>query len=279
MDNSEQHTNETIPWPVWLAVILLAGILGDASVRVFFSFWTGRLDGILWFYGFAGWSGHYLIHPGVKSRHEALKYFGVLTLMVLVTGILGATDSQSDERVIRAIVHRGEAAFILTLGAVCAVTWFGLRSSACDRYFDSAAPRITAHALVPLFIVFSLSSAYQHFSHYSESKYVQGMKPTIAQVFVRDSASALPLANIQMHSSQSALWGLDAYFRKKHQAFSGSTMIGKYQAAFVSIKTAIAEPMRLRFGSDGYEPAEVILQPGHEGRIELVLKPVAETKL
>lgn len=230
----------------------------------------------MWIIIFSGWSWHSLIQQGTKNRRETLRYFGVLTLIPLVTGIHGITSFESDERAIRTFIHHGEAVFILTFGAVCAVTWIGLKSPVCDRYFDSTAPRITAQILVPLFIVFSLSSAYQHFNHFSERKYVQSMKPTITQVFVRDSVSALPLGNIQMHSSQSAPFGLDDYFRKKHQAFSGSTMIDKYQAAFVSIKTAIAEPLMLRFGSDGYEPADVIIQPGHEGRIELALKPVAE---
>lgn len=276
MDNTEQHANETIPWPVWLAVVLLVGIIGEASTRVFFSPWIGWPDGISWVYAFAALSGHYLIRQGAKNRRETLRNFGVLTLIPLVTGIHGITSFESDERAIRTFIHHGEAVFILTFGAICAVTWIGLKSPACDRYFDSSAPKITAQVLVPLLIVFTLSSAFWHFSHYGEKKYVQGMKPTITQVFVCDSDSALPLGNIQMHSSQSALFGLDDFFRKKHQAFSGSTMIDKYQAAFVSIKTAIAEPLLLRFGSDGYGPADVIIQPGHEGRIELALKPAAE---
>jgi hypothetical protein len=43
----------------------------------------------------------------------------------------------------------------------------------------------------------------------------------------------------------------------------------------VGLKISIATPLTLRFGSDGYEPAEIVIQPGQEGRISMQLTPVA----
>jgi len=101
-------------------------------------------------------------------------------------------------------------------------------------------------------------------------------QPVIAEIILRDAVTQKPLSELRLMSSKDAPQGWNETFNKRHHAFCGSTMIGNHPTSFLKMKTAIAEPLKLRFGSDGYEPAEVIIQPGHEGRIELVLKPVAE---
>lgn len=278
MQNEEQPTNDTIPWPVWLVVAIMSSLLGETLARFFYSPWLGHgdSDGVFWSCAFAALLWHSLLEPKTRNRRDALHYLAVVALIPLVSGSLGFMNFEVDERAIRASKHQGEALFMLAFGAVCSVAWIGLRSSVCDRYFKFTTAKIHPHVLTSLILVFSLSSAHWQFRNYNEKKYAQEMKPTITQMFVRDIANQRPLGNIQMLSSKSAPSGLDDWFRKRHQAFSGSTMIDRHQAAFVSIKTAIAEPLKLRFGSDGYDPAEVIIQPGHEGRIELGLKPVAE---
>jgi len=276
MQDTEQHADDTVPWPVWLVAVLTASLVGDALARFLVPPWNSDRDGVFWGVVFASLIWHSMLNQGTKNRRDALHYFAVVTLIPLVSGIFSIIGFESGDRVVRGYKHYGEAAFMLAFGVLCTVTWLGLKSSICDRYFESTKASIHPHVLTCLIAVFSLSSAHLHFRNHLEIKYAQAMKPTITQVFVRDSASQLPLGNIQMLSSHAAPLGLDDNFRQQHQAFSGSTMIDKYQAAFVSIKTAIAEPLLLRFGSDGYEPADVIIKPGHEDRIELALKPVSE---
>jgi hypothetical protein len=276
MQDCETHADDSIPWPVWLVAILIASSVGDALARFLVPPWNSDHDGVMWSLVFASLLGHSMLNRGTKKRRDALHYFAVVAIIPLLSGILAIIGFESDERVIRGDKHFGETTFMLAFGVLCTVAWLGLKSSICDRYFESTKARIHPHVLTCLIVVFSLSSAHLYFRNHIEKRYAEEMKPTVTQVFVRDSASLLPLDNIQMLSSQAAPLGLDDNFRQQHQAFSGSTMIDKYQAAFVSLKTAIAEPLKLRFGSDGYEPAEVIIKPGHEGRIELGLKPVAK---
>lgn len=102
----------------------------------------------------------------------------------------------------------------------------------------------------------------------------RGLEPTIPEIMLVDSESGKPLAEIELLPSKSAPHGMDDSFNKRHHPCLKSFMVGKNAVSTIHLKTIIAEPLKLRFGSDGYEPADIVIQPGHVGKIELALKPL-----
>ncbi len=141
-------------------------------------------------------------------------------------------------------------------------------------------PREQAGALpnhvLPALAVMVLCQLQLQSSLDGEKSLLARQQPVIAEIILRDAVTQKPLSELRLMSSKDAPQGWNDTFMKRHHASCGSTMIGNHPTSFLKLKTAIAEPLKLRFGSDGYEPAEVVIQPGHEGRIELTLKPVAE---
>ncbi|MEQ1751247.1 MAG: hypothetical protein ABL974_17600 [Prosthecobacter sp.] len=83
------------------------------------------------------------------------------------------------------------------------------------------------------------------------------------------------MTEILMLESTSAPYGMEGTFSERQHPYMSALSLGKGMTTSVGLKTSIATLLTLRFGSDGYEPAVIVIQPGQEGRIALQLKPAA----
>jgi hypothetical protein len=110
---------------------------------------------------------------------------------------------------------------------------------------------------------------------FRSSKELLEMKPTSPEIIFIDAETKKSLTKIRMLESTSAPYGVDGTFSERHNPTMSALSLGEGMTTSVGLKTSIATPLTLRFGSDGYEPAEIVIQPGQEGRISLQLTPVA----
>lgn len=224
---------------------------------------------------------HIFFQPLLRGEGRKRSIF--LMAMLIVgsgeAGIRSLINFLSDTQAIFTLTSFASAVHLVLLIVVGSYTCYGLLRHDCDHYFSG--PRNSLHPyagwIQPLLIVLVLGQMSWQIQDIAKADEIKNMKPTFAQIILRDVVTKKFIQSVDNLPSKSAPHGWTGDFTNRHgMVFSAESSDGSMYS-MIGIKTAIAEPLVLCLTSKGYEPGTVIIKPGHEGRIELDLNPVIST--